>query len=111
MKLIQAKVLSTLRYDGAHHGPNAVIGMTEADFEEKKAEGMVSAVPAKREVERPAGEALLDAIINAMPGLGEDDFSADGKPKVKPLEARLGFNIDAAHRDEALVRLAGIIGA
>ena len=53
---------------------------------------------------RPEGEALQAAIRAAIEGLDLADKSTwtkGGKPEVKALEARLGFDISAAERDEA----------
>ena len=53
---------------------------------------------------RPEGDELQAAIRGAIEALDPNNprhFTKGGKPEVKALEARLGFDISAAERDEA----------
>ena len=44
---------------------------------------------------------LLNELVDAIDGLGEDAFGKDGKPGVKALEEFTGYTITADTRDQA----------
>lgn len=49
----------------------------------------------------PSVEDRLDALVDAIGDLEPDQFSQEGKPTVKALEALVGHTITASERDDA----------
>jgi hypothetical protein len=61
--------------------------------------GTAAEEPAAKGATFDRRQVILDAINAMLDGSDENDFTADGKPNVAKLSARVGFNVDRSERD------------
>lgn len=69
-----------------------------SDFSDNAVEGQKANLPSKQEDDV---EERLQKIVAAIKQLKPEDFTQAGPPKVEAIEKILGFDINAAERDEA----------
>lgn len=93
-------VLSALRHDGQKYGPEIeehdTVDLTDAQAV-KLLELKVVALPDEPVKPEPTAEERFQAITTALIALDPDkDFTKAGTPKVKKIEAIVGFEVSAA---------------
>lgn len=99
--------LASIKHSGAYYGPGDVV----TDVSQEDAEMLVSGGYARYADDSEAIEEsndqepanVIDLIVKLYPELDPDsDFTANDVPKVDVLSEKLGFDVTAQQRDEAM---------